>query len=783
MTRKKYWTGTKKAPAQDRFFIEALDPDLWSRGDSEDWDTLWQTGMPAKAVFANAKPSASINHIPGNNSLTIKSRLFDTLSKADARAPSADLREKMAFFPHSYSMPEEYHALQAKAFAEPDRQWIVKPKRLSRGRGIEVIGDAGAAPLGKSWLVQDYLGRPDLIEGHKYVLRCYLLITSIDPLQVYLYKDGFVKLASEPYDDDIENLFAHLTNPDVNALNEAVEQPVVFYSFDEYRNMLSKRDIDPGPIFQSIRDMGIMSAIAAQNSMRTRTDQQNANPHGCYELIGMDCMVDADMKPWLLECNLSPSLDVCAAADDGGAYEFDTKRAVVHDLVTLLDLNNPDRTIIDESTDQQAIDAAIAQTSRAGRFEQVYPAGDVSAYLPLLGAPRYRDLALAQAVSDSPITHPTLHQTSVRELIDDDTLSLYNEHTGKMYTPEAGSAFIWLHAANGETGDSITTKLIEASGVDDAPATRAAYAKEVTNLLNEWVEEGLLVPEGAQTPACKTTSSKPAAQTKTMTIDWQGDPLQITYTADEIGERLDGLFLPYNATPYDTADQLTILPGNIGYALSSHERLIYAGLRLSDLGDRLARNLLDRVTGEDAAGHVLQTAFLERDGDAILVANGAANLWDGASLSICAQGLAQYRGANAQTSAPGHATALPLPARRSAGAKPVFAAGAQMPGKPATWRGCRNGKFVPHPDLQAKTSAKPIKAIIVPRHATDDREPGVVALTGQKERLVGLTALYRRSTTHKHPPLEYLDWAADIPIFEIWCRDDDDLAKAIAQIV
>ena len=29
-TKRKYWTGARKAPAQDKFFIEALDPDLWA---------------------------------------------------------------------------------------------------------------------------------------------------------------------------------------------------------------------------------------------------------------------------------------------------------------------------------------------------------------------------------------------------------------------------------------------------------------------------------------------------------------------------------------------------------------------------------------------------------------------------------------------------------------------------------------------------------------------------------------------------------------------------------
>lgn len=35
-------------------------------------------------------------------------------------------------------------------------------------------------------------------------------------------------------------------------------------------------------------------------------------PYSTWSVMGIDCLVDENLKSWLLECNLSPSLEVCA---------------------------------------------------------------------------------------------------------------------------------------------------------------------------------------------------------------------------------------------------------------------------------------------------------------------------------------------------------------------------------------------------------------------------------------------------------------------------------------
>ena len=67
-----------------------------------------------------------------------------------------------------------------------------------------------------------YINNPHLINGLKYDLRVYVLVTSFNPLKVYIYTDGLVRFATEKYSNDPAQLskkFIHLTNFSVNKKN------------------------------------------------------------------------------------------------------------------------------------------------------------------------------------------------------------------------------------------------------------------------------------------------------------------------------------------------------------------------------------------------------------------------------------------------------------------------------------------------------------------------------------------------------------------------------------
>lgn len=77
--------------------------------------------------------------------------------------------------------------------------WIVKPASSSQGKGIFMIDDVSEVPLNEQMVISRYIENPLLINGLKFDIRLYVLVTSFEPLKIYIYNEGLVRFASEPY--------------------------------------------------------------------------------------------------------------------------------------------------------------------------------------------------------------------------------------------------------------------------------------------------------------------------------------------------------------------------------------------------------------------------------------------------------------------------------------------------------------------------------------------------------------------------------------------------------
>lgn len=586
-TKKRYyWLGKDKPSPQDSFFLEALDSELWEQGDKYNWDTCWQTNMPEQNTFEQLSSHKTINHIPGNNALTIKSDLYTTLANAKKRQGDSISAKRYQFFPETFSMPEDYIKFQQAAADNPTWKWLQKPKNSSRGRGIKMLEHPSCAPLGQEWMIQRYLSKPHLYKGHKYVLRCYGLITSLEPLRCYWYKEGSMKLASDLYQyDNFDNPYSYLTNPDINEENidADTELPVIFIPFANYRQWLQDEGIDDKEIFQKIEELIGLTIIAARETMREQSNVIHADTSGCYELIGFDCMIDDALNPWILECNLSPSLDICTEDGGGGQAETKTKRTLVKDIVSIMQLNEKD------ITSHQALlsprDQALAEQKRAGNFQCIFPTHSASHYLHCFPIPRYADSVSLptdidiedQLFESTPISHASITF--------DDSLALLTNNTHKdspeLIAPNEIATWIWIKNAEGNTPQTIINELIELLP-NTSTLSKEAYhfniANQVWGVLSDWSYNGLFTKN-------KPISDKAQAPQQTQYINLANKILKLRFAGNE----LEYYFSPFvkqidiNKNNHAKPHPITILASSNGYLITDNRKIIAENCALAEI--------------------------------------------------------------------------------------------------------------------------------------------------------------------------------------------------------
>lgn len=120
--------------------------------------------------------------------------------------------------PETYHYPDDYQSFltrftqiksrikKAKEEGEhlssgEDNLWIYKPSQSSQGKGIFIINDlSDISKDTDKGVICKYISNPLLINQHKFDLRIYVLLTSVEPLRIYVYNEGLARFASYPYD-------------------------------------------------------------------------------------------------------------------------------------------------------------------------------------------------------------------------------------------------------------------------------------------------------------------------------------------------------------------------------------------------------------------------------------------------------------------------------------------------------------------------------------------------------------------------------------------------------
>lgn len=78
---------------------------------------------------------------------------------------------------------------------------------------------------------------------------------------------------------------------------------------------LHDRGVDVEAIKTSLKDIVIKTLLSVTPLLTDMIKNNVSSRYSCYELFGFDVLLDSDLKPWLLEVNISPSLHSTSSLD------------------------------------------------------------------------------------------------------------------------------------------------------------------------------------------------------------------------------------------------------------------------------------------------------------------------------------------------------------------------------------------------------------------------------------------------------------------------------------
>jgi hypothetical protein len=265
-------------------------------------------------------------------------------------------------FPRTWILPggrrdlEAYLKRKRKLGHQKHGTVIYKPANGMQGCGITLVQHEGNLPsesghVGRKAAVAQAYIPPLLYDGLKFDLRLYAVVTSVDPLEAYLHREGLARFCTEPYETpsakNLHRTFAHLTNYSLNKSNRdgyvlATDSGSSSESSDDGRPFAGASKRPASHVIDELDARGLLDgddlwaktealcaatlrAIQPDLAMRYRRSfpreretlreaaganrgAPDAEDRRCFHVIGLDVMVDEKAQPRLIEVNSSPSL-------------------------------------------------------------------------------------------------------------------------------------------------------------------------------------------------------------------------------------------------------------------------------------------------------------------------------------------------------------------------------------------------------------------------------------------------------------------------------------------
>ena len=215
-----------------------------------------------------------------------------------------------------------------KTYNTGKNMWIIKPINLNRGRCIQVLNDTNKIVeyllkiqemkkiegennnfKCEHIILQKYLEKPLLYQGRKFDIRIWILIIAGQENCVYIFKQGHLKATCAEYDIDSSSPFIHLTNYSVqkHTVDFSKKEIGNEISYQDFQDELDKKNTGKNFLKDIYPKIVYIIRLAIGSS---KSNINHLNRNNAFEIFGCDFILDEKYKPYLLEINMNPGLEI-----------------------------------------------------------------------------------------------------------------------------------------------------------------------------------------------------------------------------------------------------------------------------------------------------------------------------------------------------------------------------------------------------------------------------------------------------------------------------------------
>ncbi|EAY06708.1 Tubulin-tyrosine ligase family protein [Trichomonas vaginalis G3] len=266
---------------------------------------VWTDSIRDADYFSNLNPWQVVNRIPCAHVLCRKASLTRCIQQIAEYFP-----QLYNFYPKSYILPFKNSAF-LRALKRTKCAWIIKPDSGSLGQGITILNPGSEYPPDESLSVAQEYVDSFLLNNTKFDLRIYALVTSVDPLTIYIYRDGLARFCSEATGH--HSVFSQITNVTLNKQNPELDkfEEISRLISDTFPRLEKECNADIKKLWSEIDNIIVLSIMSAHRYLKTAV-QRDCAPSiisRCFQIFGFDILLDRELHPHVIEVNYRPNLE------------------------------------------------------------------------------------------------------------------------------------------------------------------------------------------------------------------------------------------------------------------------------------------------------------------------------------------------------------------------------------------------------------------------------------------------------------------------------------------